>query len=119
MKKNMTCITCPIGCYLTVDIENGEVASVTGNTCKRGIQYAKTECTNPVRVITTTVKIQSKTHRVIPVKTEKAVPKEKLFDCLKAMKNIEVQAPIHIGEIIIPNICETGINLVATRNIYT
>lgn len=117
MTKNLTCISCPIGCYLTVTMEEGEVKTVTGNTCKRGITYAQNECTNPLRVVTSTVKIQSKHLRMVPVKTQNPIPKEKIFDCLRAMKSIELKAPITVGSVILEDVCGSGINVVATRDI--
>ncbi|HHW48234.1 MAG TPA: DUF1667 domain-containing protein [Clostridiaceae bacterium] len=114
MIKNLTCIICPIGCNIEVEIKKGEIVSIKGYSCKRGEEYAKSECKNPLRTITTTVfTIDGK---VLPVKTDKPVPKEKLFDCMKAIKSTKVSLPIEIGKVIIENIEGTGSNVISTNN---
>ena len=111
-----------MGCTLDVAMENGKVSCVTGATCKRGITYAELECTNPTRMITSTVPVRGGTLRMVPVKTERAIPKSKIVDCLHGLKgireNIELVAPVSIGDVIVPNICGTGVDIVATRNVY-
>lgn len=92
-EKNLICIGCPMGCPLTVKMENGEVVSVTGNTCKRGDIYARKEVTNPTRIVTSTVRITGGSEAMVSVKTKEDIPKGKIFDCVKALKNIEVAAP--------------------------
>ena len=113
----ITCINCPMGCPLNVAMENGTVSSVVGAACKRGIVYAELECTNPTRIVTSTVPVRGGGVRMIPVKTEKAIPKSKIADCLHSLKGIEVEAPVMIGDIILKDVCDTGVNIVATRTI--
>lgn len=116
MIKEMTCVACPLGCQLTVELsDENEVLSVTGNTCKRGEKYAHDECTNPVRMLTTTIKVNGGSLPVIPVKTSAPIPKGKMFDCMKVINNIVVDAPIKMGEVLISNICDTGVDIVATN----
>ena len=116
MKKEMVCVACPLGCALTVEIgEKGEVLSVKGNTCKRGEKYAHDECTNPVRMLTTTVKVSGGSLPVIPVKTAAPIPKGKMFDCMKVINSVVVDAPVKMGEVLISNICDTGVDIVATN----
>ena len=91
MKKEMTCVACPLGCQITVEIENDEVISVTGNTCKRGDAYARTEITNPVRSIHSTVKVNGGEHPVVPCKTSGPIPKGAIFDVMK-------ETPLRKGE---------------------
>lgn len=116
MTKEMTCVACPLGCQLTVELgENNEVLSVTGNTCKRGEKYAHDECTNPVRMLTTTMKVNGGSLPVISVKTSAPIPKGKMFECMKAINNEVVDAPIKMCEVLISNICDTGVDIVATN----
>ena len=115
--KNLTCINCPMGCPLTIEMEGEQVIRVSGNTCKRGEIYARKEVTNPTRIVTTTVKVLNGTSDTVSVKTKEDIPKEKIFDCVKALKNVQVEAPGHIGDVIADNIAETGVDIVATGNI--
>lgn len=112
MKRNLTCIVCPMGCSIEVELEGGNVVSVTGNTCKRGEVYAKNECTNPQRTITTTVKC--KNGAVVPVKTDRTIPKEKMAECMKIINAASPDLPISVGDVIIENVF--GSNVVATAN---
>ena len=114
MQRKMTCIVCPIGCQMDVQLDGERVLCVTGNTCKRGCEYALAECTNPVRTITSTVKVTGGALPVLPVKTDKPVPKRLVFDCIKEMNKCNLHAPVAIGDIIIENLLDTGINVVAT-----
>ena len=113
--RELTCVACPMGCQLTASIDNGVVVSVTGNTCPRGAKYAETECTHPVRPLTTTVKVEGGKHPVVPVKSADAIPKEKMFDCMNVLNEVQVKAPVKIGDVIVENICDTGINIIATN----
>ncbi|WP_432409243.1 DUF1667 domain-containing protein [Wukongibacter sp. M2B1] len=117
-KKKMICIVCPIGCHLTVAKDDGGPLgySVTGNKCKRGIDYGIKELTNPTRVITSTVKIKNAHLKRIPVKTNGAIPKDLNFECMKMINSIEVEAPIKMGDVIVKNILGTGVDLVASRS---
>ena len=116
MKKELTCVACPLGCPIVVEVEGSEVISVTGNTCKRGDTYARTEIVNPTRSLTTSVKVNGGVHPVVPVKSNKPVPKDMLFDCMKEINSVCVEAPVKIGQVIIENILGTGANIVATNN---
>ena len=115
MKRELTCIVCPMGCALTAEIENGQVVSVTGNTCPRGAKYAEQECTHPERVLTTTAAVEG--GGVLPVRTDRAVPKEMLFDCMAEVNQVTVHLPISIGTVIIEHIAGTEANLVAAKNL--
>lgn len=115
MKKNLICVACPLGCPIDVEIENGEVVSVTGNTCKRGDAYARTEITNPMRSLTTSVKIEGGVHPVVPVKSASPVPKGKMFDCMEEINKAVIKAPVKIGDVVIENICGLGVDIVATN----
>ena len=115
--KDLTCICCPLGCQITVELENGEVVSVTGNTCMRGDDYARTEVTSPTRIVTSTVKVTGGKSSMVSVKTKSDIPKEKIFECVKVLKVVEVQAPIAIGDVVLSNVAGTGVDIVATKDV--
>jgi CxxC motif-containing protein len=114
MIKNLICINCPRGCRLTIDTDT---MTVKGNSCIKGLEYGLNEVTNPVRIITTTVKIINGEQRLLPVKTEKAIPKDMNFKCMKILNGLVIKAPIKVGDIIIKNILDTGVDVIACRNI--
>ena len=118
-KRELTCIGCPLGCSITVTLENGEIRDVTGYTCRRGHDYARKEVTNPTRIVTSTVRLTgSRTGAcVVSCKTAQDIPKGKIFECVKALKGIEVPAPVHIGDVILENVADTGVDIVATKNV--
>ena len=116
-EKNLICINCPLGCPLTVTLENGEVKTVSGNTCPRGDAYARKELTNPTRIVTSTVKVRGGTLPMASVKTASDIPKGRIFDCVKALQGIELDAPVVIGQVVVPNVCGTGVDIVATKNV--
>ena len=116
MTRNLTCIVCPMGCALTVELdENKNVLSVKGNTCKRGEVYANTECVAPRRTITTTVAVRG--GGVVPVKTDNTVPKELIFECMKEINKALAEPDGLLGDVVIENILDTGVNVVLTRNV--
>ncbi|HKM21239.1 MAG TPA: DUF1667 domain-containing protein [Lachnospiraceae bacterium] len=113
--RELTCIGCPIGCNLTVTIgDNGDI-TVTGNTCPKGAEYAKNEVTNPRRTVTSTVQVNN--GKTLSVKTKEDIPKDKIMDCVLALKNVVAKAPVHIGDVVLHNVAGTGIDIVATKNI--
>ena len=114
---NLICIGCPLGCPLTVEMEGSEVKAVSGNTCPRGDAYARKEMTNPTRIVTSTVRVAGGRLAMVSVKTASAIPKGKIFDCVKALKDVEVKAPVKIGDVIVENVAGTGVNIIATKNV--
>lgn len=114
MKKEIICTVCPMGCHITVEGEGENISSVTGFTCKRGEQYARNEFCHPARILTTTIKTDSDRNPLVPVRSESPVPKEKIMDCMKAINQAEAKAPVHVYDVLVENICNTGINIVAT-----
>ena len=123
-KKIMTCVTCPVGCELTVEYEDKNLISVTGHTCKRGEKYASDEITNPRRTLTSTVIINliGKKSKFLPVKTDKPISKDKISDAMKIINQIKINVPdkiknIKMGDVIYQDFTEPGINLVAGRDI--
>lgn len=116
MKKNLTCIRCPIGCSIEVEFEGKEVKRVVGNTCKRGEEYARQEIIAPKRVITSTVKVIGGDANVTSVKTNGSIPKEKIFECMEEINKQSVKSPAKIGDVVIKNLLESGVDVVITRN---
>ncbi len=114
MVKQMICISCPMGCHLTVDDTDKNNIIVTGNTCPRGVIYAKNEVTAPKRMVTGTAKVSGSDKVLVSVKTREAIPKELIFDCLAQIKATTAVAPVSIGDVIISNVCGCGVDVVAT-----
>lgn len=112
---NLICITCPKGCHLTVDEENDY--KVTGNACPRGAEYGRNEMLHPVRVITSTVKIEGADIARLPVKTDRPLPKEKMFDCMQLINNLSAKSPVKVGQVLAGNILGTDVNIVATKSL--
>lgn len=115
-KRELICIGCPMGCMMTVTMNQGQVTEVTGNTCKRGDAYARKEVTNPTRIVTSTVRVQGGTLPVVAVKTREDIPKGKIFGCVKALQQLTVEAPVRIGDVLLKDAAGTGVDIVATRD---
>ena len=116
MEQTITCINCPVGCRMTVTLENGVFVSVIGNTCKRGEKYALQESVCPMRTLTTLVRVRGGEGPLCPVKTREAIPKAMLEEALGVVKGVCVDAPVKIGDVVVKNIAGTGVDLVATAN---
>ena len=115
MTRELTCIVCPKGCQLTATLdENKNFISVIGHTCKRGEEYAKNECTAPMRTVTSTAAVIG--GGVVPVKTDRTIPKELIFECMKQINLARVAPDAPIGTVVIENLLGTGANVVTTRN---
>lgn len=115
--KEMTCIVCPMGCPLRVTMDGEEIVRVEGNTCPRGKNYAITEVIAPRRVLTSTVRVEGGHLPLCPVRTQGDIPKGLLFDAMGEVNALNIQAPVAIGDVLIPDICGTGVSLIACRNI--
>lgn len=115
-QRQLTCIGCPMGCQLTATLEGGVVTAVTGNTCKRGESYARKECVAPVRTVTGTVRCTGGAAAVVSVRTAGEVPKEKVFQVAHALNTALARLPIAAGDVIIPDVCGTGVCVVATKS---
>lgn len=114
MERELICICCPKGCHLKVEDKN---LTVSGNSCPRGAKYGVNEVTNPVRTITSTVKVDDGEAPVVPVKTQNPIPKGLTMKCMEEINKAAISAPVKIGDIVIENVLETGINVVATKNV--
>ena len=111
---SLICIGCPRGCHLLVDEENDY--KVTGNSCAIGAEYGANELRNPTRIVTSTVKITGGLHDCLPVKTDKPVPKGRMFEVMELLKSVEVKSPVKMGDVILEDVLGTGANVIATRN---
>lgn len=111
----LICIVCPKGCHLKVDEENGY--AVTGNSCEKGAAYGKKELTNPTRVVTSTVRVEGGEKRRVSVKTNRDIPKEKMLEAVALLDHVTLTAPVHIGDMVLENILDTGANFVATGTV--
>lgn len=110
----LICINCPRGCVLRVNRENSTL-DITGNACPRGIEYANQELTNPVRVLTVLMRIDGLSTPV-SVKTDKPVPKDKILDCAKEIYQAHPKSPVHYGDVVLRNVCDTGCNVIVTTD---
>ncbi|WP_373899551.1 DUF1667 domain-containing protein [Haloimpatiens sp. FM7315] len=115
--KKLTCIGCPMGCEIEVKLEDEKVIEIKGNNCNIGSSYAKKECTHPSRIVTSSLRVTNGESKMVSVKTEKDVPKEKVFECIKALKSIKIEAPLHIGDVVIEDVAKTGVKVVVTKNV--
>ena len=113
-KRELICIGCPLGCMLTVEMNGAEVVNVTGNTCPRGKAYAENEVTNPMRIVTSTVRVSGGDRVSVSCKTKSDIPKSKIFDIVRALKDVEAEAPIRIGDVLVEDVAGTGVQMVAT-----
>ena len=117
-ERELTCVVCPAGCKVTVTLDDsGKIIDVQGYTCKRGKTYAENEVTHPVRTLTSTVYVQTANgRRMLPVKTDRAIPKETLFDAMTLVRAYTAKAPVKTGDVLIANFIEEGTNLVACKD---
>lgn len=113
MKTELTCIVCPRGCHLVVD----EDLKVTGNSCPRGEAYGKQEVTDPRRTVTSTVRVDSTEFAVLPVKTKGDISKGKIFEVMEEINKVHAHVPVHIGDVLVHDIANSGVDLVATRTL--
>ena len=114
MKTKVTCITCPKGCEIEVDWDEERkiVNEISGNTCKRGAEYAEAEVLHPERILTTTVRMRDGS--LLPVRSKKPIPKELMLKAMKVIRGVSVDGPVTMGDVIVENILETGIDIVAS-----
>jgi CxxC motif-containing protein len=116
MRKDMICTICPIGCNISVEGEGDNIVSISGYSCKRGIEYGKNEFSHPVRILTTTVKVAG-TDQLLPVRSSKPVPKELIMKCMEEIKKVNVSGKVKRYDVIIPNICGSAADIVATGSL--
>lgn len=114
--KVMNCIMCPLGCELTVTLEDGKFASVTGNTCPRGAKYAQDEVTAPKRMLTGTIAIEGGLLPLLPVVSATVLPKERVLEAAAYLRSVTIKAPVKAGDVVVPNILGLGVDVLASRS---
>ena len=115
-KKHFTCVTCPVGCEIDVELRDSEVVSMEGNKCKKGLEFVSQELEEPMRILTTTIPIKGARWAMLPVRTDKPIPKRLFFRALEEMANIKLRAPVRMSKVIVRDIAGTGAAIVATRS---
>ena len=112
----ITCINCPVGCRMEVVHEGENVISVTGNTCKRGDAYARQECVAPLRMVTAVAPVKDR-QMPVSLKTRTPIPKAKIEACMRAVDDLCLSAPIQAGDVLIANVADTGVDVIATKSV--
>jgi CxxC motif-containing protein len=116
VKKHFTCVTCPIGCEIDIELKDSEVVSMEGNKCKKGQEFVLQELEEPMRILTTTIPIKGAKWAMLPVRTDKPIPKRLFFMAVEEIANIELRAPVKMSTVIVRDIAGTGSDIVATRS---
>jgi CxxC motif-containing protein len=114
-KRHFTCVTCPIGCEIDVEVQDGDIISMEGNKCKKSEEFVLQELKEPMRVLTTTVRVNGARWAMLPVRTDKSIPKRLFFQLIGDLSDVELQAPVKISEVIVKDVAGTDANIVATR----
>lgn len=117
INSEIICTVCPRGCRIEVEGSEETIIAVQGYACKRGLEYASAEFVHPVRILTSTVKMTGVDNDLLPVRSEKPIPKEKIFSCMEIIRSTEATLPVYCGDVIVHNICDTGVDIVATKTV--
>lgn len=117
MKKLYTCIVCPNGCEIEVDLEGNNINNIEGASCKKGKEYVMQELTNPQRNIASSVKVINGELELVSVRLNNTIPKNKIFEVMEEIKKLQIEAPVKIGDIVEKNILDLNVDLIATKNI--
>jgi CxxC motif-containing protein len=116
-KRHFTCVTCPVGCEVDVELQGGSVVSMEGNKCAKGEEFVLQELEEPMRILTTTVRARGAKWPMLPVRTDKPIPKRLFFQVMGELADIELEAPVKLSKVIVRDVAGTGANIVATRNV--
>jgi CxxC motif-containing protein len=119
MRRDLICIVCPKGCRVAIESDAGSPGGfkVTGCTCKRGQDYAIKEVTAPTRMLTSTIRIEGARLNRLPVRTSAAIPKERVGECMARINQLEAKSPVTIGQVLLKNLFDTGVDLIASRSL--
>lgn len=117
MESEITCIICPIGCEMTIHHKEGIITKIEDHQCKKGIGYAKEELFDPKRTLTTSMIVKDGDLPLVSVKSDRPIPKDKIFDVMDTISEIDVQAPVKIGDVLVDNITGLNANIIATKNV--
>ena len=112
----ITCINCPMGCRMQVTLENGEVAEISGNQCARGLSYARQESVLPLRMVTAVAPVMG-SETPVSLKTEQPIPKAKIAQTMQAVRALRLSLPIQMGQVLLENVADTGVRLIATKSL--
>lgn len=116
--QKFICIRCPRGCEVTTSVDGlGNITEIKGNFCKLGEEYVRTELKDPRRIVTSTVKVSGGRKPLVPVWTDAPVPKDKIIDIAKALRAVELRAPVNAGQVVLENTLGTGVNIVASGDV--
>lgn len=115
--REFICIRCPLGCNITVETDNGKILNISGNTCPRGADYVTKELTDPRRIVTSLVKVTGGERPVVSVKTAADIPKDRIWECVAELKRVVLEAPVHMGDVVLRNVCGTEIDVVSTGEV--
>jgi CxxC motif-containing protein len=116
MQKKLICIECPQGCELLAELKNGQMITVTGNTCPKGENYARSEIENPVRILTTSVLAEGLDRSMISIKSTTPIPKPQIMKAMQTIKKIKITHPVKVGDTIQKKLLNLDIDLIATRS---
>ena len=114
-RKHFTCVTCPVGCEIDVELQDSDVVSIEGSKCAKGKEFVLQELEEPMRILTTTVRIKGAEWAMLPVRSDRPIPKRLLFPVMKELASVELQAPVKMSDVIIGDVAGTGADIVATR----
>jgi CxxC motif-containing protein len=114
-KKHFVCVVCPIGCEIDVVHDGSKIISMEGNKCEKSEEFVGQELVEPMRILTTTVRIQGSRWAVIPVRTDKTVPKRLFPGIMKQLRRIKLQAPVNMLDVVVKDVLHTGANIISTR----
>jgi CxxC motif-containing protein len=118
-KRHFTCVICPIGCEIDVDVKDGEIVSMEGNKCTKSEDFVRQELVEPMRTLTTTVRIKGARWPMLPVRTDKPIPKRLFFDVMKEVADVEVRAPVKVSDVVLRDVASSGADIIASRNMGT
>ena len=117
MKREFVCIMCPQGCRIEAEWSGGKIESITGNTCPKGMDYVTRELVNPMRNIATSVLVENGELALAGVRLTNPIPKSRIFDVVAEIKKIRIQAPVHIGQVVVADVLGLGSDVVVTKNV--
>ena len=115
MTRKLTCIECPKGCVLSVEVEGDKVVKVSGNLCPKGLVYAASEIENPARILTSAVLTFGQDLKMIPVRTDRPIPKSRLMEAMRKIRRLKIDKPVQVSDVIVQNFLGLGVNLISTR----
>jgi len=115
--REFICVTCPVGCTIRAEIEDGQLLAAEGNVCKRGITFVKEELSAPRRMLTTTVQVRGGTLPLVPVRTTEAIPKELLLEVARTLRHIVIDAPVKAHQVVLADALGCGVDIITSRSL--